>query len=71
MKVTVKTSGHLRYEEVTGEVLVWGSTVELFDMVPMQVPCVVLQTPEAKIEAISLRRQLFQVEVHVHLAPTV
>jgi hypothetical protein len=56
LKVRIQIDGHRHYEEIEGEVLWWGQTVESFDGQWMPVPCVAVQTGD-EVQLVSLKRQ--------------
>jgi len=71
VRVSVKFTGHSSGYSVEGEVVQWGSMVEEFyrdgngiETVPMQVPCVVLDTG-AGVVTVPLQRRLYDVAVEV------
>lgn len=58
MRVQVDIEGHQMHRQVTGDVLAWAMTAELFSGQYLQVPCVVLKRDDGVIESVSLKTSL-------------
>lgn len=63
MFIKIKKHGHQYYSEISGEVLSWCQTVEEFQGVYLQVPCVIIKTKQGLIQTIPLKQQLYHYEI--------